>query len=586
MNVHLHLENEQPVASREIHSDGRLPVWFKHYDPDVPYTLTPYPDRTLMDVLAESAKQRPSHPALLFQGKAISYGKLEHLSSVFAAALVKLGVKPGDRVALLLPNCPQIILSFFGTWEAGGTVVPLNPLYTERELEYALRESGAETIIVLTPFYKKVKAIQSNTRLRNVIATNIKEYLPPVKRMLFTLLKEKKDGHRIALQTGDFWLQNLLMKNRRLPQEYPQTKPSDPAVLLFSGGTTGTPKAALGTHHGLFIAGTQIRTWFGKLLVEWDDIIMLNMPLFHAYGLAGVLATGLVGHNKFALIPNPRDLNDLLTTIQEVKPAFLPGVPTLFNALLNHPKVKSGQVDMTSLKLCISGASSLMAETKERFERLTGGRIVEAYAMTESMLGCTVSPVLGLYKPGSIGIPLPDVEIRIVDVETGQTDLEAGQVGEILLRAPQIMQGYWNNPEETANILRDGWLYTGDIGYQDEDGYAFIVDRKKDLIKPGGFQVWPREVEEVIATHPAVIEVCVAGIPDAHYVEAVKAWIVLRPDQQVSGSELRAYCRKKLAGYKVPKFVEICESLPKSTVGKILKRELIVHEKSKDQIPR
>ena len=367
----------------------------------------------------------------------------------------------------------------------------------------------------------------------------------------------------------------MLWSNKKLPQHYRQTKPSDPAILLFSGGTTGTPKAAIGTQHALFIAGTQIRTWFKNLLDDWDDIIMLNMPLFHAYGLVGVLATGLVGHNTFSLIPNPRDLDDLLATIQKVRPAFLPGVPTLYNALLNHPKVKSGQVDLTSLKLCISGASSLLAETKQRFEKITGGRIVEAYAMTESMLGATVSPVFGMYKPGSIGIPLPDVEIRITDVETGTGILGPGEVGEILLRAPQIMKGYWNNPEETANILRDGWLCTGDIGYVDEDGYAFIVDRKKDLIKPGGFQVWPREVEEVIAAHPAVLEVCVAGIPDAHYVEAVKAWVVLRPDQQVSGSELRAYCRKKLTGYKVPKFVEICESLPKSTVGKILRRELV-----------
>lgn len=557
--------------------------WIRHYDEGVPETLQPYPEQTLLDVVAESAHLRPNHPALLFKGSAITYSELEKLSTTFAGALIELGVRPGDRVALLLPNTPQIILSFFGTWKAGGMVVPLNPIYTERELEHALVESGAETIIVLSPFYEKVKAILPRTKLRNIIVTNVKEYLSPLTRMVFTFLKEKKEGHRITLQSGDFWLQNLLRKNRKIPQDYPATKPSDPAILLFSGGTTGTPKAALGTHHGLFIAGTQIRTWFGELLVDWDDIIMLNMPLFHAYGLAGVLATGLIGHNKFAIIPNPRDLNDLLDTIQEVKPAFLPGVPTLFNALLNHPKVKSGQVDMTSLKLCISGASSLLAETKQRFENITGGHIVEAYAMTESMLGATVSPVFGMYKPGSIGIPLPDVEVRIIDLELGLEELGPGEVGEILLRAPQVMQGYWNNPEETANILRDGWLYTGDIGYQDEDGYVFIVDRKKDLIKPGGFQVWPREVEEVIASHPAVLEVCVAGIPDAHYVEAVKAWVVLREGQEISGADLRAYCRTKLASYKVPKFVEICDNLPKSSVGKILKRELLAREKNTER---
>src|SRR6266487_3413666 len=394
--------------------------WFKHYDQGVPHTLAPYPDRTLIDVISESASQKPSHAALLFQGKAISYHELERLSTAFAGALIELGVKPGDRIALLLPNSPQFILSMFGTWKAGGVIVPFNPLYTESELEHALCECGAETVIVLTPFYDKLKAIQPHTAVRNVIATNIKEFLPASKQILFTLLKEKKDGHRIALQAGDFWFMELLHKHNAATNLSHQIKPTDPAILLFSGGTTGTPKAALGTHHSLFIAGLQIRTWLRNVLDDWDDIIMLNMPLFHAYGLVGVMATGLVGHNTMALVPNPRDLDDLLATIQKVKPAFLPGVPTLFNALLDHPKVKSGQVDLTCIKLCISGASSLLAETKQRFENVTGGHIIEAYALTESMLGATVSPVLGVYKPGSIGIPLPDVEVRIVDVETGE----------------------------------------------------------------------------------------------------------------------------------------------------------------------
>ena len=552
--------------------------WFKHYDRNVPYTLAPYPERTLLDVVAVSASQRPNHPALLFQGNMISYRELEALSTAFAHVLRGLGTQPVDRVALLLPNSPQMILSLLGAWKAGGIVVPLNPLYTEGELEHALCESGAETLVVLTPFYSKVKAIQPRTPVRNVIATNIKEFLPWVKKTLFTLLKEKKDGHRIEMQRGDFWLTDLLRRHKdalQTPPPLPRVRHTDPALLLFSGGTTGTPKAVPGTHHSLFIAGTQLRTWLKNLLEDWDDSIMLTMPLFHAYGLVGVMATGLVGHNTFVVVPNPRDLNDLLDTIQKVRPAFLPGVPTLFNALLDHPRVKSGQINLTSLKLCISGASSLLAETKQRFENLTGGHIIEAYALTESMLGATVSPVLGIYKPGSIGIPLPDVEVRIVDVDTGEARLAYGEIGEILLRAPQMMQGYWNRPEETPSILRDGWLYTGDIGYQDEDGYVFIVDRKKDLIKPSGFQVWPRDVEEVIATHPAVAEVCVGGIPDPHTVEAVKAWVVLYPGRNVSELELQEYCRKKLAAYKVPRSVEFREHLPKSNVGKILRRELV-----------
>src|SRR5258705_2724439 len=350
--------------------------WFKSYDKGVPYTLAPYPERTLVDVISESASQRPKHPALLFQGSTITYAELERLSTAFANALIGLGVKPGDRLALLRPNTPQLILTIFGTWKAGGIVVPLNPLYTERELEHALLDCGAETVVVLTLVYKKVKAIQPHTAVRNVIAVNIKEFLPAVKRILFTLLKEKQDGHRITLQAGDSWLADLLHKNTDKPKPSHQVKPKDPAILLFSGGTTGTPKAVLGTHHALFMAGMQIRTWLKNMLMDWDDIIMLNMPLFHAYGLVGVLATGLVGHNTLAVVPNPRDLDDLLATIQKVRPAFLPGVPTLFNALLNHPKVKSGQADLTSLKLCIYGASSLLAETKQRFESVTGGRII------------------------------------------------------------------------------------------------------------------------------------------------------------------------------------------------------------------
>jgi len=445
-------------------------IWLNQYDEGVPATLTPYPEHTLLDVLATS------HPALLFQGNEISYDEIERLSSSFGSALTGLGVKPGDRVALMLPNTPQMIIAIIGAWKAGAIVVPLNPLYTEHELEHALNESGAETVIVLTLFYEKLKKIQPQTKVKNIITTNIKDFLPTSKQILFTLFKEKQDGHRITLHSDDLKLMDVLRSHKAASNLSYQVKPSDPAIMLFSGGTTGTPKAALGTHRSLFIAGTQVRTWLRPVLTDWSDIIMLNMPLFHAYGLLGVFTTGLVGHNTFALIPNPRDLDELVDTIQKVKPAFLPGVPTLFNALLNHPKVKSGQADLTSIKLCISGASSLLAETKQRFETLTGGRIVEAYAMTESMLGATMSPVLGKYKPGSIGIPLPDVEVRITDVDTGQGDLKSGDVGEILLRAPQVMLGYWNKPDETAIILRDGWLFTGDIGYQDEDGYVFIVD--------------------------------------------------------------------------------------------------------------
>jgi long-chain acyl-CoA synthetase len=299
------------------------------------------------------------------------------------------------------------------------------------------------------------------------------------------------------------------------------------------------------------------------------------------YGNAGVLSVGLLGHETLVPVPNPRDINDVIATIRKVRPDFFPGVPTLFIALLNHPDVQSGRADFKSMKLCISGAASLLAEVKKRFEDLTGGRMVEGYALTESMLGTVLTPIHGSYKPGSVGLPLPDVEVRIANAETGEGSLPAGEVGEILIRAPQLMQGYWQRPKETKEVIREGWLYTGDLGYLDEDGYLFIEDRKKDVIKPSGFQVWPREVEEVIASHPAVNEVGVGGIPDDYQGEAVKAWVVLQPGQEATAKEIQAFCRKRLAGYKVPKQIELVDSLPKSMVGKVLRRALVEKEKEK-----
>jgi long-chain acyl-CoA synthetase len=552
--------------------------WLNYYDEGVPHSLQPYPSKTLLDIVSETASQRPAHPALYFKGSTISYAQLEQLSNDFASALTKMGIKKMERVAMVLPNTPQLILTLLGTWKAGGIAVPMNPLYTERELEIAFQECGAETVVVMTRYYNKVKAVQARTRIRNVVATNIKEYLPPALRVLFTLLKEKKEGDRIRLQPRDLWLADLLHEHAGAHRPAVTVRPDDSAIILFSGGTTGTPKAAIGTHQSLLISGMQFSAWFGNIMKAWTDIIMLNMPLFHVYGLAGVFPTGLVAHAPLAVVPNPRDLSDMLATIQKIKPAFLPGVPTLFNALLNHPRVQAGKVNLKSLKLNICGAAPLLAETKQRFEKATGGRIIEGFGMTESMMAAVATPVLGLYKPGAVGIPLPDIELRVVDVDNGEKELHAGQVGEFILRAPQLMQGYWGKPTETANTIRDGWLYTGDLGYLDEDGYMFIVDRKKDVIKVSGFQVWPREVEEVIATYPAVAEVGVAGVPDTYRSEAVKAWVVLRPGQTVSAAELRQYCRQKLTAYKVPKHIQFLDSLPKTTVGKILRRELVARE--------
>ncbi|MGD9001226.1 MAG: long-chain fatty acid--CoA ligase [Anaerolineae bacterium] len=554
--------------------------WLKRYDEGVPHTLRPYPDDTLLDVVSETVRQRPNHPALLFKGARISYAQLEQLSDAFATALVAQGVQKGDRVAILLLNCPQFIIAQLGAWKAGAIAALINPLYTGSELEHMLAECGASTAVVLSPFYDKVRECRGGGC--RIITANIKEYLPAHLRMLFTLFRERKEGHRATLQPGDVRMRDLMRQFAGSSRPQVAVHPDDPALLLFTGGTTGTPKAALGTHGGLLAAGMQLRSWFRVVVDDWEDVIILLMPLFHVYGNVGVLATGLVSRNPMALVPDPRDLSDVIDTIRKVRPAFLPGVPTLFNALDDHPETVAGRVDFSSIKLCISGAAPLLAEGKRRFEELTGGRMVEAYGLTESMLAAVMTPVKGEYRPGSVGVPLPDVDVRIADMDTGEGSLPAGEVGEIALRAPQLMVGYWQRPEATTEMLRGEWLYTGDLGYLDEDGYMYISGRKKNLIKPSGFQVWPREVEEVILSHPAVEDVRVAGVPDDYQGEAVKAWIVLAPGQQLTVDEIRKYTRQRLVGYKVPRHVEFRDGLPKSAMGKVLRRELVAQEGGKE----
>ena len=476
-----------------------------------------------------------------------------------------------------MPNAPQFLVTQFGIWKAGAIAVPLNPFYTDQELAHALNEVGATLVVVLTLFYDKIKALQPQTAVKQVVATHIKEYLPSFKRLLFTLLRDRKEGHRIQLAAGDEWLPTLLRAGQGIRHTSLAT-PDRPALLMFTGGTTGNPKAAVSTHHGLTMAGRQISAWMKNVTEPWQDAILLLMPLFHTYGNVGVLSAALVSRLTMVPIPNPRDLDGLVAIVDKERPAFLAGVPTLFNALLNHPRVRDGGVNMRSIKLCLSGASALLAETKLRFESVSGGRIIEGYALTESVMALVMTPVAGTYKPGSVGLPLPDVAVRVVDVDDTTVDLPLGEVGEILIGAPQLMAGYWRRPAETEEILRDGWLHTGDLGYLDEDHYLFVVDRKKDVIKPSGFQVWPREVEEVLATHPAVAEVGVAGVPDPLQVEAVKAWVVVRAGEQVTEAALRDHCRATLAAYKVPRQIVFRSALPKSTVGKVLRRRLVAED--------
>ena len=556
--------------------------WLAHYDADVPHSLVPYPDLTLVDYLTALAREHGAKAALLFKGTVVSYGQLDAESTAFAAALWDLGVRKGDRVALLLPNCPQFIVAQFGAWKVGAVAVGVNPTYTAREIEQMLDSVRAKTIVTLTPFYERVKQVQGRVGLEHVIATSIKDYLPPVLRVLFTLFKERKTGHHIHLAREDHWMRDLLRAHRGARRPDVTVGPDDRAVILSSGGTTGTPKGVVGLHRHYVAAGRQLCEWTKSAKKPWVDVIMLPLPLFHVYGNVGVQPMAFLGPNPLSLVPNPRDIDDLLKTIRSVKPAFFNGVPTLYTAILNHPQVRAGKIDLSSIKLCFSGSAALMAETKRQFEDKTGARIIEGYSLTEGMMACCVNPVQGVNKIGSIGLPLSDVEIKIVDAENGVDEMPVGEVGEMIMYAPQRMSEYWNNPLETGETLRaarDGrvWLYTGDLAYVDQDGYVFLVDRKKDMLKTSGFQVWPREIEEIISAHPAVLEVGVAGIPDPVKGEVAKAWIVLKRDvaNAPTSDEIRAYCRERLAPYKVPAHVEFRTELPKTMVGKVLRRVLV-----------
>jgi long-chain acyl-CoA synthetase len=553
--------------------------WFDHYDAGVAHTLAPYPEQTLLDLLAENARAHPDHPITYMKGRAMSYAELDRLSDACAAGFAALGVRPGDRVAIGLPNIPQFLIAEFGAWKAGAIVCPFNPTYTEHELEDALRATEAGWVIVLNRHYEKVKRVQGRTNVGRVIATNVKEYLPTFLALAFTLLKEKKAGDRIRLRDGDVRLRELLSRYRRVAPPPVTVNAGDPAVILMSGGTTGTPKGVVGRHGGMTIAGRQLQAWLRPAMKEWTDTIMLPLPLFHTYGNTGVQSLAFINHNPIVLIPDPRDIADLLSEIRRTKPAFICAVPTLLSGIMAHPQTRGGKMNFSSIKLCFSGAAPLMAETKRRWEELTGGVVVEGYSLTEAQMAVIANPVLGEKKIGSIGMPLPDVDVRIVDPEDGVRELAIGEVGEITIAAPQLMQGYWHRDDETRVMLRtnaggEPVLFTGDLGYIDADGYVFLVDRKKDLVKTSGYQVWPREVEEVITSHPAVAECGVAGLPDAARGEILKAWIVLRAGMSVTPDELKAFCREQLAPYKVPSRWEFVSELPKSPIGKVLRRKL------------
>ncbi len=551
--------------------DNRL--WLKSYDEGVPHTME-YPEVPLYHFMEEAARKHPDSICTIFNGAAINYKEMNQNADSLAAGLAGQGIKKGDRVGLFAPNTPQYVVAFYALLKLGAIVVATNPLYTEREIIHQANDSGMEAMILMTNNYKKVKAIQDQTKIKKLIVTNLKEALPPIKRILFTLLREKKAGFRVdELAPGDVWMKDLIANNP--PESRPQVdvSPDDTALFQYSGGTTGVPKAAIASHRGLVANITHFNAWIPKL-VEGKEVVLLAIPLYHVYGIVAGMGVGVSLAASLVMVPDPRNTKDVLDNLQNHAATIYPGVPAMYVAINNNPDVIAGKYDLSSIKYCFSGSAALMRETKLKFEEFTGGNLIEAYGLSEMPTGSHCNPVLGENKVGSIGLPLPDVECRVVDLDDEVTDLPQGEIGELVMRGPHMMKGYHNMPTETKNTLRDGWLHTGDIVYMDEDGYFFIVDRKKDLIKPGGFQVWPREVEEVIMDFDKVLEVGVAGIPDVNSGEAVKAWVVLKPGQTATEDDIRAWCKERMAAYKVPKQVAFMDELPKSNVGKILRREL------------
>jgi long-chain acyl-CoA synthetase len=560
--------------------------WLKLYDEGVPHSLHPYPEHPLHAFLEKSARDFPERPAVIFQNKQITYRQLDDLTDRLAAALADMGVNKGDRVAIFMPNSPQFALAFYGILKAGATVSTISPLDSPAHIEHKLNYAGCETLLIMSNFYEQFKALQPKTPVKRVVVTHIKTYMPPLIKGLFPLLAALKSDlkeHQATPRDGDVWLKDLLGRYSAAQRPQVQVGPEDVAAFQFTGGTTGVPKAAVETHRCLVANTLQVKSWLPDTKMG-GEVVLMAIPLFHVYGMIAGMSFGIASAATLVMIPNPRDMDDVLGNIAKWKPTTYPGVPTMYNAINNHPKVQAGEIDVSSIRACISGSAPLLQETQERFEKLTGASLREGFGMSEAPTATHCNPMMGENRKGSIGLPMPDVECRIVSLEDEVTDLPAGEVGELVLHSPNLMRGYWEMPTETANTLRERngkkWLYSGDIAKMDEDGYFYIVDRKKDMVIVSGFNVYPTNVEEVLIQHPKIMEVCVAGVSDPHRGETVKAWVVLQPGETATEEEIVAWAKSsgQLAAYERPRLVEFRDELPKTLVGKVLRRELVAEE--------
>ena len=555
--------------------------WQANYPEGLPRHLD-YPDIPVHGLLEKAAKDLPGNTATIFMGGRLTYSQLLDKVQRFATALADLGVRKGDRVAVILPNCPQMVITYYGILKAGGVVVAFNPLYVEREIEYQLKDSGAKIMVAYDLLLGRVEKVRATAGLEKIIWTGIQDFLPfPLKQLYPT--KAKREGTWVQTPTGpgNYQFLELLSRYQPRPPSYEFDPAEDLACLQYTGGTTGVSKGCMLTHRNMVANAIQVSRWTPEIKYGTERILTA-LPLFHSYGMTCCmnLATALAS----SMILMPRFIvDDVLKAIAKYKPTLFPGAPTMYIAINSHPDVK--KYDLKSIRACLSGSAPLPVEVQKKFESITGGYLNEGYGLSEASPVTHANPLFGRNKPGTIGLPLPDTVSKIMDIETGEKELPVGEVGELVLKGPQVMKGYWNRPEETAQVLRDGWLYTGDIAKMDEDGYTTIVDRKKELIIAGGYNIYPREIEEVLFEHPKVLEAAAVGVPDEYRGETVKVFVVPKPGQQLTAEEIIEYCRTKLAKYKVPKFVEFRSELPKTIVGKVLRRILAEEERRKRAEP-
>jgi len=542
-------------------------AWHRSYPANVSWELS-FDRITMPEVLTRSAQRFPDSTALIFMGWKVCYRELEGLVNIFAKALRSLGVKKGETVAMLLPNIPQVVIANYAAWRIGAVAAQNNPLYTERELTHQLNDADARVLVTLDLLLPRALKIKPDTRVEHIITCHINDYLPFPKKQLFPLVKRKM-YRSVEKQTGVSEFMELMKMHDADPVPN-EAQWDEVGTLIYTGGTTGVSKGVMLSHGNMSANVQQLRGWFHDV-EEGKESIMAIFPFFHSAGFTGIQNFSVWGGWADVLVPRPEP-GIIVEMLKKFRPSFLPGVPTIFIGLLNHAGFR--KLDLRFIKGFIAGAAPLAVETINELKSLTGGDLINVYGLTEISPMGTASPWKGEIKPGTVGIPLPNTDLRIMDVETGTREVTPGEPGEICFRGPQVMKGYYKRPEETSEVLKDGWLHTGDIGFLDGDGYLTIVDRKKDMIVASGYNVFPQEIDVILFEHPKILEACTIGVPDAYRGEAPKAFVVLKPGMAVSREELIAYCRQKLAAYKVPKEIEFMDELPKSAVGKILRKEL------------